>query len=126
MAFPPCHASFHCPCLQEAWIVGDKIGMDLKKNPPYVQDAAGLRAQLEESLARLGTTYVDILYLNRPDPRVPIEDTWRVMAEFQREGKAKYIGLSEASPEELRRAHAVAPVTAIQQVGAEGGLCACC
>ena len=50
-----------------------------------------------------------------PDPRIPIETTWAVMAQFVAEGKAKYVGLSEASPDEVRRAHAVHPVTAIQQ-----------
>ena len=50
-----------------------------------------------------------------PDPRVPIESTWATMAAFVAEGKAAYVGLSEASPDEVRRAHAVHPVTAIQQ-----------
>ncbi|CAK4694828.1 hypothetical protein LEN26_000710 [Aphanomyces euteiches] len=73
-----------------------------------------LRSQLADSLARLGTDYIDLYYMHRMDPAVPIEETMRVLKSLVEEGKIKYIGLSECTPAELRRAHAIHPVTAIQ------------
>ena len=105
---------------RDKWIISEKIGVDLAKQPPFVQSEADLREQLESSLARLQTQYVDILFLNRPDPRISIETTMAVLAKFVAEGKAKHLGLSEATPEEIRRAHAVHPLVAIQQ---EWSLC---
>lgn len=72
------------------------------------------RQQLERSLRRLGTDHIDLYYQHRADPTVPIEDTVAAMAEFVAEGKVRYLGLSEASPDTIRRAHAVHPITAIQ------------
>jgi len=71
-------------------------------------------ARCEESLARLGTDYLDLYYLHRLDPRVPIEDTVGAMADLVRAGKVRCIGLSEVSSKTLRRAHAVHPITAVQ------------
>ena len=68
---------------------------------------------LEESLARLGTDYVDLYYLHRVDPSTPIEETVGAMAELIHAGKVRYLGLSEAAPETLRRAHATHPITAL-------------
>ncbi|TIH36926.1 aldo/keto reductase [Subtercola vilae] len=72
------------------------------------------RLALEGSLKRLGTDYIDIFYQHRMDPKVPIEETVGELAKFVEEGKIRYIGLSEAAPETIRRAHAVHPVTALQ------------
>lgn len=75
---------------------------------------ANVRTALEGSLWRLGTDYVDLYYQHRPDPQVPVEDTVGVLSELVSEGKVRHIGLSEAAPERIRRAHAVHPVTALQ------------
>ncbi|KAJ3556882.1 hypothetical protein NM688_g1780 [Phlebia brevispora] len=72
------------------------------------------RQQIEESLRRLGTDYVDLWYFHRPDPTVPIEVTIGTMAEYVKAGKVKYLGISECSAETLRRAHAVHPIAAVQ------------
>lgn len=68
----------------------------------------------EESLARLQTDVIDLYYLHRLDPNVPIEETVGAMAELVRAGKVRYLGLSEVSAATLRRAHAVHPITAVQ------------
>jgi aryl-alcohol dehydrogenase-like predicted oxidoreductase len=73
-----------------------------------------IRQQLSESLARLGTDYVDLYYMHRMDPATPIEETVQCLKELITEGKIKYIGLSECSPSELRRAFSVHPISAIQ------------
>jgi len=77
-------------------------------SPAYVRKA------LEASLRRLGTDRVDLYYQHRVDPKVPIEDTVGALASLVREGKIRYIGLSEAAPETLERAHRVHPITALQ------------
>jgi len=71
-------------------------------------------ARCDESLARLGTDVVDLYYLHRVDPQVPIEDTVGAMARLVEAGKVRYLGLSEVSARTLRRAHAVHPITAVQ------------
>jgi aryl-alcohol dehydrogenase-like predicted oxidoreductase len=76
--------------------------------PDYV------KAACESSLKRLGIDCIDLYYQHRVDPEVPIEDTVGAMAELVREGKVKYLGLSEAAPDTIRRAHAVHPITALQ------------
>jgi aryl-alcohol dehydrogenase-like predicted oxidoreductase len=76
--------------------------------PEYVKQAA------EASLRRLGTDYIDLYYQHRVDPDTPIEETVGALAELVQEGKVRYIGLSEAAPETLRRANAVHQVTALQ------------
>ncbi|XP_021811090.1 probable aldo-keto reductase 1 isoform X2 [Prunus avium] len=72
------------------------------------------RSCCEASLKRLGVDYIDLYYLHRIDTSVPIEDTMEELKKLVKEGKIKYIGLSEASPDTIRRAHAVHPITAIQ------------
>jgi aryl-alcohol dehydrogenase-like predicted oxidoreductase len=73
-----------------------------------------LRASLDRSLARLGIDTIDLFYLHRVDAEVPIEETVGAMADLVGAGKARFIGLSEAGPETIRRASAVHPLTAIQ------------
>lgn len=72
------------------------------------------RQAIDESLQRLGVDSVDLYYLHRVDPEVPIEETVGALAELVRAGKIRHIGLSEATGDELRRAHAVHPIAAIQ------------
>src|SRR5213596_90574 len=76
--------------------------------PEYV------RAACDASLQRLGVDTIDLYYQHRVDRSTPIEDTVGAMAELVREGKVRYIGLSEASVPTIRRAHAVHPITAVQ------------
>jgi aryl-alcohol dehydrogenase-like predicted oxidoreductase len=76
--------------------------------------AAYIRSSIEGSLRRLGREWVDLYYVHRIDARVPIEETMGTMAELAREGKIRWVGLSEASASTLRRAAAVHPVTAVQ------------
>ncbi len=73
-----------------------------------------VRRSIDGSLKRLGTDHVDLFYQHRVDPNVPIEETVGAMAELVQEGKILHIGLSEAAPETIRRAHAVHPITALQ------------
>jgi aryl-alcohol dehydrogenase-like predicted oxidoreductase len=68
----------------------------------------------EESLRRLGTDHIDLYYQHRVDPDVPIEETVGAMGELVAAGKVRYIGLSEAAPETIRRAHATHPLSAVQ------------
>ena len=76
--------------------------------PAYVTQAC------EQSLKRLGVTHIDLYYQHRVDPTVPIEETVGAMKELVRVGKVRFLGLSEAKPETIRRAHAVHPITALQ------------
>jgi len=75
---------------------------------------ANIRAAVEGSLKRLGTDHIDLYYQHRVDPNTPIEDTVGTLAELVAEGKIRYIGLSEAGPDTIRRAHAVHPIAALQ------------
>ncbi len=76
--------------------------------PEYVREAC------EASLARLGVDHIDLYYQHRVDPDTPIEETIGAMAELVAAGKVRYIGLSEAGPDTIRRAHAVHPISALQ------------
>jgi aryl-alcohol dehydrogenase-like predicted oxidoreductase len=73
-----------------------------------------VQAACEASLQRLGVDHIDLYYQHRVDPNVPIEDTVGAMARLVEQGKVRYLGLSEAAPETIRRAHAVHPITALQ------------
>jgi aryl-alcohol dehydrogenase-like predicted oxidoreductase len=73
-----------------------------------------VRRSIDGSLQRLGTDHVDLYYQHRVDPNVPIEETVGALAELVAEGKVRHIGLSEAAPETIRRAHAVHPIAAVQ------------
>jgi aryl-alcohol dehydrogenase-like predicted oxidoreductase len=87
---------------------GDPSRRGIEGNPEYVHKA------IEGSLGRLGVDHVDLYYQHRVDPDTPIEETVAAMAELVREGKVRYLGLSEAAPDTIRRAHAVHPISALQ------------
>ena len=73
-----------------------------------------VRRRCEESLERLGTDHIDLYYLHRVDPDTPIEDTIGAMGELVQAGKVRYVGVSEVTAEQLERAHATHPITALQ------------
>ena len=77
-------------------------------SPAYIKTA------VEQSLKRLRVDYIDLYYAHRVDPNVPIEETVGAMAELVKEGKVKYLGLSEASAASVKKAHAVHPIAALQ------------
>eukprot|EP01089_Gocevia_fonbrunei_P016199 TRINITY_DN4952_c0_g1_i1.p1 TRINITY_DN4952_c0_g1~~TRINITY_DN4952_c0_g1_i1.p1 ORF type:complete len:348 (-),score=64.12 TRINITY_DN4952_c0_g1_i1:8-1018(-) len=106
---------------RDKFVVGVKFGLefDEEKNemlwgkgvngtPEYIKTAC------ENSLKRLGIDQIDVYFLARVDPKTPIETSVAAMAELVKEGKVKYLGLSECSAETLRRAHKVHPITAVQ------------
>lgn len=85
---------------------GSRVGVNGR--PEYV------RAACDASLKRLGVDVIDLYYQHRVDPNVPIEETVGAMAELVRAGKVRYLGLSEAAPATIRRAHATHPISALQ------------
>jgi aryl-alcohol dehydrogenase-like predicted oxidoreductase len=87
---------------------------DLSTVGPLDGSPEHVRSSIDGSLQRLGTDHVDLYYLHRVDPNVPIEETVGAMAELVEQGKVLHLGLSEAAPETIRRAQAVHPVTAVQ------------
>ena len=103
---------------RDQYIIATKFGYEIDDNeqltwqingkPDYVKKAA------ERSLKNLGTDYIDLYYLHRLDPNTPIEETVGAMADLVKEGKIRYIGLSEVSSETIRKAHQVHPLTAVQ------------
>jgi aryl-alcohol dehydrogenase-like predicted oxidoreductase len=92
--------------IKGSWADGKGYAID--GSPAYVKRAA------EASLRRLGVETIDLYYQHRVDPRTPIEETVGAMAELVKEGKIRYLGLSEAAPETIRRARAVHPISALQ------------
>ncbi|HEQ70911.1 MAG TPA: aldo/keto reductase, partial [Spirochaetia bacterium] len=86
----------------------DGAMLGVNGRPEYVRSAC------EMSLKRLGVEVIDLYYQHRVDPNVPIEETVGAMAELVQEGKVRFLGLSEAAPSTIRRAHAVHPITALQ------------
>jgi aryl-alcohol dehydrogenase-like predicted oxidoreductase len=98
-------------------ILGTKFGVVRSKDSSFWGidgRAEYVKAACEASLCRLGVDHIDLYYQHRIDPYTPIEESVGAMAELVKEGKVRYIGLSEASPDMIRRAHAVHPVTAVQ------------
>lgn len=87
---------------------GDAAARGIDGSPAYVASAC------EGSLTRLGVDHIDLYYQHRVDPNVPIEETVGAMSRLVEQGKVRYLGLSEAAPDTVRRAHAVHPVTALQ------------
>jgi aryl-alcohol dehydrogenase-like predicted oxidoreductase len=98
-------------------VLATKFGLISHRNgdvPALDSTPENIRIAIEGSLRRLGTDYVDLYYQHRVDPVIPIEETVGALSVLVKEGKVKGIGLSEAAPETIRRAHAVHPVTAVQ------------
>jgi aryl-alcohol dehydrogenase-like predicted oxidoreductase len=91
-------------------VIRGKNGSFLGRNgrPEYVPDAC------EESLRRLGVDYIDLYYLHGPDPETPIEETIGAMSKLVTKGQVRYLGISNQSPEGIRRAHSVYPIVALQ------------
>ncbi|MGC9670007.1 aldo/keto reductase [Planosporangium sp. 12N6] len=87
---------------------GNSPGMGRNGRPEHI------RRSIDDSLRRLGTDHVNLYQLHRVDPEVPLEESWGVMAEAVAAGKARHIGLSEVSVDEIRRAQAVHPVASVQ------------
>ena len=86
----------------------DGVWVGVNGRPEYVHQCC------DASLQRFGVDHIDLYYQHRVDPNVPIEDTVGAMAELVQQGKVRYLGLSEAAPATIRRAHAVHPITALQ------------
>ena len=96
---------------------GIRFDMESGQVPyPLITDSRpeGIRRSVEGSLRRLQTNYIDLYYQHRPDPQIPIEEVAGTMQDLIKEGKVLYWGLSEASEEDIRRANAVCPLTAVQ------------
>lgn len=95
-----------------------KFAMVRDRANPHVRGVNGkpeyVRACCEASLKRLGVDTIDLYYQHRVDPKTPIEETVGAMAELVREGKVRFLGMSEASPATIRRAHAVHPIAVLQ------------
>ena len=103
---------------REQFVIATKFGLVRDPSDPLKRGINGrpeyVRASVEGSLKRLGIDTIDLYYQHRVDTNTPIEETVGAMADLVREGKIKYIGLSEAGPETLRRASAVHPISALQ------------
>ena len=103
---------------REQIVIATKFGILRDPDKPEFRGISGkpdyVRKACEGSLRRLDVEVVDLYYQHRVDPDTPIEETVDAMAELVREGKVRFLGLSEASPENIRRAHAVHPITALQ------------
>ena len=99
-------------------ILATKFGIVRDPKNPAARAVNGrpeyVRASCDGSLKRLGVDVIDLYYQHRVDPDVPIEETVGAMAELVRSGKVRFLGLSEAAPETLRRAHGVHPISALQ------------
>jgi len=87
---------------------GKQVGAETASRPEYIREA------VEGSLVRLQTDYIDLLYQHRVDPKVPMEEVAGTVGELVKEGKVRFFGLSEAGVANIRRAHAVYPVSALQ------------
>lgn len=104
------------PADRSSVMIASKFGQEFRADgsrginghPDYIRSA------IDASLLRLGTDYIDLYYQHRIDKSVPIEETWGALSQLVSEGKVRYLGLSEASAETIRRAHATHPVTALQ------------
>ena len=107
---------------REEYVIATKFARRVDRATPGDMSTVGpvdgspeyVRWSIEGSLKRLKTDYVDLYYQHRVDPSTPIEETVGAMAELVEQGKVRHIGLSEAAPETIRRAHAVHPVAAVQ------------
>ena len=108
---------------RERVVLSTKVGLEISNAAPAAGTMPGLvkngspehiRSSIDGSLRRLGTDHVDLYILHRVDPDVPLEESWAAMAQTVTDGKARAVGLSEATVEQIGRAQAVHPVTAVQ------------
>ncbi|MEN3272687.1 MAG: hypothetical protein V7636_1448, partial [Actinomycetota bacterium] len=97
-------------------VIATKFGFELSTGTPTGADSRPetIRSSVDDSLRRLRTDHIDLLYQHRVDPNVPIEDVAGTVKELIDQGKVKWFGLSEAGVQTIRRAHAVQPVAALQ------------
>lgn len=98
-------------------VLATKFGVERSEDGSYRGlrgDKDYIKKACEASLKRLNVDYIDLYYQHRVDPKVPIEETVEALAELVREGKIRHIGLCEAAPETIRRAHSIHPLTALQ------------
>lgn len=104
------------PARRDAFVLATKFGIVRRADGTRGVDGRPeqIAQRCEESLRRLNTGHIDLYYLHRLDPRVPIEDTVGAMANLVSAGKVRHLGLSEISAKTLRRAHVVHPITAVQ------------
>lgn len=103
--------------LRNEVILATKFGNERGANGEFLGirgDAAYVKRACDASLQRLGVDHIDLYYQHRVDPKVPIEETVGAMADLVKAGKVRYLGLSEAAAQTVRRAHAVHPITALQ------------
>jgi len=102
---------------REDVVIATKFGL-LRSDDPNYRGVSGkpdyVHRACDASLRRLGVDHIDVYFQHRVDPDTPVEETWGAMRELVEAGKVRHLGISEASPETLRRAHAVHPVTALQ------------
>ncbi len=103
---------------RDNYILGTKFGYEIDDTDTLTWKINGkkeyVKKAAERSLKNLETDYIDLYYLHRVDANTPIEETVEAMAELVKEGKVRYIGLSEVSSETIRKAHAIHPLTAVQ------------
>ncbi len=103
---------------RDRYIIATKFGYEVDDNGQLTWGIKGdknyVKKAAERSLKNLGTDYIDLYYMHRLDPATPIEETVEAMASLVKEGKVKYIGLSEVASETIRKAHAIHPLTAVQ------------
>ncbi|RYX98588.1 aldo/keto reductase [bacterium] len=105
---------------RDKYIIASKFGIVIDDNGKVTMTGVFngkkeyVKESIERSLKNLGTDYLDLYYLHRLDPNIPVEETIEAMSELVKEGKVKYIGLSEVDSETIRKAHKVHPLTAVQ------------
>lgn len=104
---------------RDSYVIATKFGVkrDMEADPPTMYNDGtpeNVRSSIEGSLKRLATDHVDLYYLHRVDPGVPIEETFGALGELVTEGKVRYLGISEAAPDTIRKAHEAAPLSAVQ------------
>lgn len=100
---------------RDQYIIATKCGIVFRDGArAYDGSRAHVRSACEASLKRLGIDTIDLYYLHRVDPKTPVTETFSEMKALQEEGKVRHVGISEASPDDIRAAHAVTPLTAVQ------------